>query len=290
LPNGKDYDYCGVKLAMLNREILEKHLAREAQKAGAEIRMEEMVTEVISGGVRLKSGEKIKANIIIAADGVKSAMGKKLGMVSTPSNYDMGRAVKYIVTSDRVDGRMGKIFVGVMGLKGYAWIFPKGNNTANVGLGTLGPNIGPMRPMLDRFIEKHFPGAVKEKYAAGALPLSLPPPCTVKDNVLLVGDAGSMVNSIGGAGIRNAMLAGRFAGTLAGECAVDQLPLDHLQKYEEQWRKNIYMRLRVNHIIKRILWEHKIPVKMLPAILRPLSLMSAKLPLLLPWLQDKQHM
>lgn len=288
-PNGKKFDFMGIKLAMVNRDKLEQHLARKAMEEGAKIRMGEMVKDLTPRGVLLRGGEEIDARIIVAADGVKSTIGKKLGMVSTPQPYDMGRAVKYIVTSEGVDGRMGKIYPGEMGLKGYAWIFPKSKNMANVGLGSLGPNIGNMKPLLDRFIHKHFPDAIKEKYTAGALPLSLPPRRTVQDNVILVGDAGSMVNSIGGAGIRNAMVAGRLAGTLAGECVVNKLPLGHLKKYERQWRRKIYLRLRVNHMIKKVIWENEIPFKMLPSILAPLSLMSAKLPHLLPYLQDKQH-
>src|SRR5437870_5206069 len=60
-----------------------------------------------------------------------------------------------------------------------------------------------------------------------------PPPRTVKDNVMLVGDAAGMVMATNGGGNNVAMIAGRYAGLTAADHLLDGTPLD---EYEARWR------------------------------------------------------
>ncbi len=304
-PEDRILDFHGITLVTLQRDIFEKHLVETALEEGAEIRMNTTVKGVtdLEGsavsptrhnssykGVVLKNGSMIGAKVIIAADGVKSTIGKCIGMVRTPCIEDLGRAMKYIVRSKNIDQSMGQFFPGAEDTQGYAWILPKGNDTANVGIGTLGGKRGFLKPALDRFIEKRIPGASKESFTAGCLPLALPPPRTVWKNVMLVGDAASMVNSVGGAGIRNAMVAGRIAGRIAGEYIEGFKSLSFLEKYEREWRKKLYSRLRLNHFIKNLMWRSETSSNRFYSVFAPMNHVANMVPGLMSWVQKKQHM
>src|SRR5207237_166484 len=80
---------------------------------------------------------------------------------------------------------------------GYAWIIPK-SRCANVGLGTWQHFHGNLRELFDRFVQsRHLePG----KATGGFVPVLGPPPRTVKDNAMLVGDAAGMGTAAHGAG------------------------------------------------------------------------------------------
>src|SRR2546428_154515 len=71
------------------------------------------------------------------------------------------------------------------------------------------------------------------KATGGFVPVLGPPPRTVKDNVMLVGDAAGMVMATNGGGNNVAMIAGRYAGLTAADHLLDGTPLD---AYETRWR------------------------------------------------------
>ncbi len=288
-PGGRVLDFKGVRLATLYRGRFEKLLVERAVEGGAELRLRTMVTRVTERGARLKGGKEIPARIIIAADGVKSTVGKSVGMTRTPPRADLGRASKYMVESPDIEGDVARFFIGEEGVLGYAWVLPKRDGLANVGIGTLGDVRGDMRPLLDRSIDRLLPASRRRDYTGGCLPLSLPPQRTVFRNVMLVGDAAFMVNSVGGAGIRNAMVAGRIAGEMAGRCCAGGMPMSYLLGYEDRWRKKIYPRLRVNHVLKSMMWHSRRSVEWLYPVMAPLAELSNMAPGFLKWLQRRQH-
>lgn len=280
----------GVRLATIYRDRFEKHLVERAVEKGTELRLGTTARAAVDDGVMLKGGRKIPARIVIAADGVKSTIGKSMGMTSALPRADLGRASKYMVEHPDINGGISRFFVGENGVLGYGWILPKEDGLANVGIGTLGNARGAMKPLLDRFIRERLPGARKWDYAAGCLPLGLPPPRTVWRNVMLVGDAACMVNSVGGAGIRSAMIAGRFAGRLAGKASVEKLPLSCLEGYEKLWRKKLEKRLCLNYHVKSLMWRSPGTVDSLYNVMAPLFCLASMAPGFLMWLQERQHM
>src|SRR2546427_357438 len=76
-------------------------------------------------------------------------------------------------------------------------------------------------------------GTFHGKVTGGFVPDLGPPPRTVKDNVMLVGDAAGMVMATNGGGNNVAMIAGRYAGLTAADHLLDGTPLD---AYETRWR------------------------------------------------------
>jgi digeranylgeranylglycerophospholipid reductase len=130
---------------------------------------------------------------------------------------------------------------------GYAWIFPKGEEMANVGIGILGDRMWrPAIEYLKNFVDSRpelRDGRVIE-INGGGVPVGGPIPKTVKDNLLIVGDAARQVNALTGGGIDSAMRAGDIAGEVAAKAVAEgEVSEKRLMEYEKRWRKQMEKRL-----------------------------------------------
>ncbi|MEM2874894.1 MAG: NAD(P)/FAD-dependent oxidoreductase, partial [Candidatus Hadarchaeales archaeon] len=130
---------------------------------------------------------------------------------------------------------------------GYAWFFPKGEDTANVGLGVLGSR-AERRPIeyLKDFVKKmaHISCGKVVEINAGGVPVSGPISQTVKDNLLVVGDAARQVNPLTGGGIDSAMRAGAIAGEVAAKAVKEgDTSEKRLMEYQKRWKAAIGERL-----------------------------------------------
>jgi len=236
---------------VLNRRLFDYGLALKATSAGAQLLTHAEVFSVLKEGdfirgvrVRVAGEEKeIKARIVIAADGVESRVARWAGIDSTIKLNDMETCVQYTlcnipVNTDTCDFYFSKEFAP----GGYAWVFPKGEGTANVGLGISGnfARYGSPEDYIEIFLEKYFPeGSVISKTVGG-----VPVGKTLKELVLggfmVVGDAAHQANPISGGGLTSGMIAGK----LAAEIAVKALTMGKYAKkdllpYARQWHKKV---------------------------------------------------
>ena len=103
---------------------------------------------------------------------------------------------------------------------GYAWVFPKGDGRANVGLG-IQADLGDRTALayLNCFVEGEAGLAAGSPVAlvAGNVPVALSCPSLVAVGLMLVGDAARQVDPLTGGGIINAMTAGRLAPQVAAD-------------------------------------------------------------------------
>ena len=103
----------------------------------------------------------------------------------------------------------------------YGWIFPLGDGTANVGLGTLSPNGAPSkldhRALFDGWVRHGTEGwgfdadAPVAKVQGAAIPMAFNRQPHYVPGMMLIGDSGGMVNPFNGEGIAYAMQAARRA-------------------------------------------------------------------------------
>ena len=104
-------------------------------------------------------------------------------------------------------------------LPGYGWVFGMGDGTSNVGLGVLNTSAGygntDYRKMLWRWLE-HLPPEWQfdpehevGRVAGAGLPMGFNRKPHYDRGLLLIGDAGGMVNPFNGEGIAYAMESGR---------------------------------------------------------------------------------
>jgi digeranylgeranylglycerophospholipid reductase len=131
---------------------------------------------------------------------------------------------------------------------GYAWVFPKGEGYANVGIGVLASRVEmPPIEYLKRFVEK-MPNLARGKVVeinAGGVPVCGPMKQTVKSNVVVVGDAARQVNPLTGGGIDSSMRAGTTAGEVAARAIKDgDVSEKRLREYEKRWKESFGERLQ----------------------------------------------
>jgi digeranylgeranylglycerophospholipid reductase len=210
---------------ILDRTRFEPAIADEAIAAGAEVRVgvEAVGMERRSGRwhVRMQSsGEPIemRARVVIAADGVESAVGRWAGIDTRVRARDMESCAQYVVVDQDIDADAIVLHFGErVAPGGYAWVFPKGPRAANVGLGVLGLQARGRSAIawLDDYVAEHFPDATIAQRTVGGVIVAATLPRIVTDGVLLCGDSAHMINPLSGGGIVNAMKAGRLAAASA---------------------------------------------------------------------------
>jgi digeranylgeranylglycerophospholipid reductase len=132
---------------VLERKIFDRVLAQNAAREGAEVMVKMMATGLIRrngyvSGVKARcTGDEyeIDAEIVIGADGVESKVGRWAGIDTSRKLHDIETCIQFLMTNIHVDQDYCEFFLGnEVAPGGYAWIFPKGDGTANVGLGIAG--------------------------------------------------------------------------------------------------------------------------------------------------------
>jgi geranylgeranyl reductase family protein len=164
------------------------------------------------------------ARLVIAADGNSSRLSVSMGRHKR-SDRPLGVAVRTYYTSPRHEDDYLEAWLdlwdGKQLLPGYGWIFGMGDGTSNVGLGLLNTseafgNID-YRALLLRWLAAMPPewGFTEENRTqpvrGAALPMGFNRTPHYGSGLLLVGDAGGMVNPFNGEGIAYAMESGELA-------------------------------------------------------------------------------
>jgi digeranylgeranylglycerophospholipid reductase len=232
---------------VVNRELFDKHLAKLAKKAGANYRYKSKVKSLLldSGsitGVALKEDEKLKANLVIDAEGCSSKLLKQTGLKGLESSM-IARGIQAEVDSyEGVDDDMVEVYFGRNVAPGFfAWIIPRKDGTAKVGLAT---RIGKPQDYLRRFMEKH-PVASKRLRKSRTvytsvhpIPMEGPLPRTVSGGFLAVGDAASQVKPTTGGGVVFGLTCAQLAAEVACE-AVERQDFSEtfLSRYQSRWKQ-----------------------------------------------------
>jgi digeranylgeranylglycerophospholipid reductase len=200
---------------------------------------------------------EIRAKIVIGADGVESRVGRWAGLDTTCKLQDMESAAQMTLTNIDVEPDTCYFYFGEkVAPGGYLWVFPKGKNTANVGIGIAGI-YGRQRhalSYLEEFIEKNFPGASILTVIAGGVPCAKTAERIVTKGLMLVGDAAHQVNPVSGGGIISGMIGGKLAGQIAGQ-AIKEKNLDLIFKYQEEWHKVLGQRHERYYKIKQFIYK-----------------------------------
>ena len=179
-------------------------------------------------------------------------MGRWAGLETHIDFRDMESAVQITAANIPVDQNTLYFYFGKdVAPNGYFWVFPKGHNKANIGLGVSGL-IGKKKSaqsFLDDFMNKHYPNAPVLTKIAGGVPCSITLDKISGPGIMLVGDAARQVNPLSGGGIASGMIGGKIAGTIAGE-AIKQNKLDHILTYDKAWHDRLGKRHETFNRIK----------------------------------------
>jgi len=214
---------------------LDEMLARRAQQAGA--RLLEGVTVTgpvlsertgrITGVTARPAGEEgertYSSRIVVAADGNSSRLSVAMGLRKR-DDRPLGVAVRTYYQSPRHDDDYLESWLDLWDgdrlLPGYGWIFGMGDGTSNVGLGLLNTSAAFGRTDYHVLLRKWLKGMPAEwgfteenrtqPVRGAALPMGFNRTPHYFKGLLLVGDAGGMVNPFNGEGIAYAMESGEI--------------------------------------------------------------------------------
>lgn len=250
-PNGKRVviDYGEVRGFVLERKQYDKWLAEEAARAGAKVQSKTEVVGLVRKGEKICGVEAefgsekftINSKVVVAADGVESKVARlaEINTVNKPINIDSGVQFE-MVDIKMEDPHKLDIYLGnKIAPRGYIWIFPKGEDKANVGIGVGG--YGHEKTAFHYLMEfvKSKPelrkGSITE-VNAGGIPVGGFLENMVGNGILVVGDAAHQVNPIHGGGMYEAAVAGKMAGDVIFECVQkEDVSQPALAKYNKIW-------------------------------------------------------
>jgi digeranylgeranylglycerophospholipid reductase len=247
-PNGRRITYEGgiAEGIVLDRKIFDKELAIESARAGTDIMLKTNVKDLIikdhqvSGVIAKHLGEtiEIRADVVIAADGVESNMARLAGIETVKTPQMICSCAQYELVGLDVDPEYLKFYFGEkIAPGGYLWIFPKGDGVANVGLGIRSSQETAIS-YLNKYVSKL--DATPVELNIGGVPISGPIKKTYTNGLLVVGDAAGQVDPITGGGIHTTISCARTAGEIAAESVqIGDSSSEFLKRYHDTWRKKI---------------------------------------------------
>jgi digeranylgeranylglycerophospholipid reductase len=171
-----------------------------------------------SGGTR-----GITCGAVVGADGIESRVGRQMGILKGLKPNEVFSCAQYRVDGiDVTPGTLEFYFGRSVAPGGYAWVFPKGEASANVGLGityTSKPGRVPA-DYLKAFKEKRCAGARITGTLFGGVPSRKSPDRAYGKGVFLAGDSAGAADPVSGAGIVPGMESGDVAGRAASSYAL----------------------------------------------------------------------
>ncbi|MEM3538372.1 MAG: NAD(P)/FAD-dependent oxidoreductase [Nitrososphaerales archaeon] len=248
---------------IIDRSRFDKWLVMNATKAGAELWTccEAMSAEKNGKEVLVKKEGKnfrLKTDLLIAANGPSSKIARSVGL--NPNNpEDLAITIEYLMGGVDTDPDLTEVYFGKeYAPGGYAWIIPKGEGMANVGLGirtSFSERGVSLKDYLERFIKKHpiaskkFQKGVILSRTGGLVPVGGPIEKTYSENVIVVGDAAGQVMATNGGGIPTAVICG----DIGGEAIAKKMRGENdLSFYEKEWKKEVGKELYLGVKIRKI--------------------------------------
>ncbi|MFQ5833010.1 MAG: geranylgeranyl reductase family protein [Candidatus Thorarchaeota archaeon] len=253
---------------IVDRAKFDQHLATQAASAGADFQLETTVYRRANSNIlsiRDSEGkQEISAKVVIGADGATSLMSQSIGNRYQNRDRDLCPSINFVMEDVECDSTTTEMYFGrQVAPGGYAWIIPKGENTANIGFGMrwpFSPSKGSLKEYLYRFIRMNplvAPRTRKAKVISrvgATIPVGGPVSRTFSDNVVLVGDAAGHVMASNGGGIPTALAGGE----IAGEAVVQHLETGQpLSWYEKTWHAEfsteLFSALRILRIADQVM-------------------------------------
>ncbi len=244
------------------RGKFDRWAAEQAKKAGVILVEETVVRELLKKGnkvVGVKTElEEYYSDIVILADGVNSLLARQIGLRNELETKDVALSVKEVLKLDKEiinqrfnlnddEGAIGEIFGGPMlGSLGLGFMYTN-TDSITIGLGVtlndlVEKNLRPFE-VLEQLknhptIAPLFKDATLKEYSAHLIPeggyKKIPKLCD--NGVMIVGDAGMLVNNLHWEGTNLAMISGK----LAGETAIKALECgDFSKKMLSHYEKNL---------------------------------------------------
>jgi geranylgeranyl reductase family protein len=248
---------------VVDRRKFDRWLANRALDAGTSILTGTKVKHIQWKNGRMSgvqtSGDESKdfsSSIVVNAEGSRCQISKQAGLpvVSRSNKYP---AYQVEVSGADVDEDIVEMYYGRGIAPGFfAWIIPLGDGRARVGLAAK--SLAKKRLMSSirhhPVMKERLKQASIQRNLGGIVLVGMPIKKTVKDNLLVVGDAAGMVKPTTGGGVIMGGLAANVAGKIVSDALANPDQSNKmLDEYEGAWRSLLMRELRVMNMTQRIL-------------------------------------
>ncbi|MHA1811902.1 MAG: geranylgeranyl reductase family protein [Candidatus Thorarchaeota archaeon] len=266
----KDFDGWTV-----DRLAFGQRLLQEALQAGAELMDTCRVREAVVKGDQvvgvtfksLKDGNEgtILSKVVVDASGFAATIRNKLDddlIEKRVDKSDVALCYREIVKLriPLAEPEVARVFLGGRTAPGgYAWVFPKGPQSVNAGVGIGGgEGRGSPRSLFEKFKEEYplLYGCEVLDAGGGAVPVRRPLKSLVGNGVAFVGDAALQVNPIHGGGLGPGMRAGIILGEVVkGAIARRDVTAVGLWEYNVRYLRGFGRRLASLEVFRRLLQQ-----------------------------------
>ncbi len=244
-PGGKSFEINSAKqkVAAIRRRELDKQIAHQAQKNGAEIRVRTSFNEAIGDKVKTSEGN-IKCKIVVDARGVSSLIHKdRFGILSS---------AQYEVYSDWIKKGKVEVYFDQEKYPGFfAWIIPSAEGMGKVGVAGKGINAS---QAIEKFLSARGNYSVIRKIFA---PIWVKGPIEqfVSNKIVTIGDAAGQSKPTTAGGIYSCGMGGILSGRAISKF-LDSEKLSVLEEYQKNWKekfgKEFEKQLLARKILERI--------------------------------------
>ena len=290
-----DFFYDDPVSCILDIRGLYQYLAVKAARVGAHIFTQTTVAGAVEengfpAGVSLNPPSRgdFFAPLLIDASGMAGVLATQFGLRLPYPRFGLGAEVD-VVNDAWPPETIALLFGSMAGPSGYGWIFPHGDGRVRIGIGLIKPDTSTEpRALLNNLLSRGkiagFPFRTSGKIEShvGSLPAMPPLRRASANGLMVVGDAGAMISTLLGEGIRFAIAIGQIAGKVAVSAhRAGDFSARFLARYDHEWRREYGRLFEIGHLINKRLstyddakWDQKInllaklPVSAVPPLLR----------------------
>ena len=231
------------KVIEISRRELDKQIAFQAQKNGAEIRVRTSFQEITDNGIRTNE-EEINCKIFVDARGISSLIHKdRTGILSS---------AQYEIYADWIKkGKVEVIFDQERYPGFFAWIIPSGEGKGKVGVAGRGIKVS--ETLEEILKEKGKFSTIRKIFA----PIWIKGPIKnfVEGKTVIIGDAAGQAKPTTAGGIFTSGMGGVYAGQAISEFLKTNNSND-LDQYQKKWMarfgKEFEKQLLARKILERI--------------------------------------
>jgi geranylgeranyl reductase family protein len=223
-PNGNSFTIDATKqqVVEISRRDLDKQVAIQAQKNGAQVIVQTSCREITSQGVSTSDGI-IKSRIVVDARGVSSLIrSNRTGILSSG---------QYQIVADWIKNGKIEIYFDQKKYPGFfAWIIPVADGIGKVGV--AGKGINPAEALETFLKNKGIHSIIRKIFA----PIWINGPIKnfVENNLVIIGDAAGQSKPTTAGGIYSCGIGGLLAGKAISKYLETENKADLLE-YQERW-------------------------------------------------------
>lgn len=228
---------------VINRRELDKQVAYQAQKNGAEIKVKTSLKEV-KGNTAVTSAGSFDFKILVDARGVSALIQKdRTGTL---------QSAQYEIYADWIQKGLVEVNFDVSKYPGFfSWVIPAGNGMGKVGVAGRGINA---MQALEKYLEQKGKHSVIRKVFA-PIWVNGPIKSFVDGNTVIVGDAAGQSKPTTAGGIYSCGIGGILAGRAISAFLKTQNKAElqtYQKKWEEKFGKEFEKQLFARKILERL--------------------------------------